>query len=31
VPLPKLYGLVDTYAATVQEFLESNAVMFVGK
>ena len=31
VPLPKLYGLVDTYAATLQEFLESNAVKFVGK
>ena len=30
VPLPKLYDLVDTYAATVQEFLESNAVKFVG-
>jgi hypothetical protein len=31
VPLPKLYDLVDTYAATVQVFLESNAVKFVGK
>lgn len=30
VPLPKLYDLVDTYAATVQGFLESNAVKFVG-
>ena len=30
VPLPKLYDLVDAYAATVQEFLESNAVKFVG-
>ena len=30
VPLPKLYDLVDTYAATVQNFLESNAVKFVG-
>lgn len=31
VPLPKLYDLVDTYAATVQGFLESNAARFVGK
>ena len=30
VPLPGLYDLVDTYAATVQEFLESNAAKFVG-
>jgi len=30
VPLPKLYDLVDTYAATVQGFLESNAFKFVG-
>ncbi len=30
VPLPKLYDLLDTYAATVQEVLESNAVKFVG-
>jgi hypothetical protein len=30
VPLPKLHDLVDTYAATVQVFLESNAVKFVG-
>jgi hypothetical protein len=29
-PLPKLYDLVDTYAATVQELLELNAVKFVG-
>jgi hypothetical protein len=31
VPLPTLYDLVDTYAAAVQVFLESNAVKFVGK
>jgi hypothetical protein len=31
VPLPKLYDLVDAYAATVQGFLESNAAKFVGK
>ena len=30
VPLPGLYDLVDTYAATMQEFLESNAAKFVG-
>jgi hypothetical protein len=30
VPLPMLYDLVDTYAANVQQFLESNAVKFVG-
>jgi hypothetical protein len=30
VPLPKLYELVDTYAASVQKLLESNAVKFVG-
>lgn len=31
VPLPKLHDLVDTYAATVQEFLELNAAKFVGQ
>jgi hypothetical protein len=30
VPLPMLYDLVDTYAATVQQFLESNAAKFAG-
>jgi hypothetical protein len=30
VPLPKLYDLVDAYAATVQELLESNVVRFAG-
>jgi hypothetical protein len=31
VPLPRLYDLVDTYAAAVQAFLEWNAAKFVGK
>lgn len=31
VPIPRLYDLLDTYAATVQMFLESNVDRFVGK
>jgi hypothetical protein len=31
VPVPHLYDLLDTYAATVQMFLEANVTQFVGK
>lgn len=31
VPVPHLYDLLDTYAATVQIFLEANVTRFVGK
>jgi uncharacterized protein YvpB len=31
VPVPHLYDLLDTYAATVQIFLEANVKRFVGK
>lgn len=31
VPIPQLYDMLDTYAATVQIFLEANVARFVGK
>lgn len=31
VPVPRLYDLLDNYAATVQIFLEANVTRFVGK
>jgi len=31
VPIPRLYDMLDTYAATVQIFLEANVTRFVGK
>lgn len=31
VPIPRLYDLLDTYAAAVQMFLEANVSRFVGR
>jgi hypothetical protein len=31
VPIPRLYDMLDTYAASVQIFLEANVTRFVGK
>jgi hypothetical protein len=31
VPIPRLYEMLDNYAATVQIFLEANVTRFVGK